>query len=331
MTSGGIRAGLFVVPAFGERGSFVPLGLAYLNQVLREDSIDTVFQDVNEAVRLEAPALHSQLADIGFSPNDGGFFGPDLELMFGCSGMTSGSKVSDAIRTDVRKRLANLPPMNVALITLWDSNIPYAVALGCGLKEQGIHVVVGGPAASVGAIRRLLVSIGAADAVVAGEGEPHVVPLVRSLGEGLPIPLGPGVTGRDEQGEIRDGGAGAAESIHALPLPSFAGMPTPEWIPILTSRGCIRDCSFCTEKFFWKRYRQRKVEDVLAEIEMRIAETGRRTFEFNDDLLNGHIRWLERFCDELIQRKLGIRWICFMEPYRLSRNLLERVAEAGAS
>ena len=156
-----------------------------------------------------------------------------------------------------------------------------------------------------------------------------MVPLVRSLGEGLPIPLGPGVTGRDEQGEIRDGGAGAAESIHALPLPSFAGMPTPEWIPILTSRGCIRDCSFCTEKFFWKRYRQRKVEDVLAEIEMRIAETGRRTFEFNDDLLNGHIRWLERFCDELIQRKLGIRWICFMEPYRLSRNLLERVAEAG--
>lgn len=326
--------GLIVSPAFGERGSFTPLGLAYLNGTLRKAGFTPEFFDINEEVRASAPVLHDQLADIGFSPDVGGFFGPDLPLLLELAGRLESDPKSLAqqLQRDVATRLPALLHLDVAFLTLWDSNLYYVAALGLALKRQGVGVVLGGPGATLEGLRRLLIELEVADAVVMGEGEGRVVPLAHQFRLGDEIGKGlKGVTRRGRDGVVVEEPTAEPLRIHDIAEPSFEGFSALDWVPILTSRGCIRDCSFCTEKFFWKRYRQRRVEDVLDELETRIAETGKRSFEFNDDLLNGHIRWLENLCDGILERKLEIRWNCFMEPYRLTPELIERVAEAGCT
>ena len=98
MTSGGIQAGSW--SRLSGSGVLVPLGLAYLNQVLREDSIDTVFQDVNEAVgwRLQ-PSTPSLQISVFLRMTGILWSGPGIDVWMFRDDIRLG--VSDAIRTDV--------------------------------------------------------------------------------------------------------------------------------------------------------------------------------------------------------------------------------------
>lgn len=325
--------GLVLVPAFGEKGSFTPLGMAYLNGALRDAGFTPTFHDVNAAVRAEAPDLHGELVAHGFSPDEGGFFGPELDLLLqiGRREVFDDAPLADRIRARAELDCERLPALDLALLTLWDSNLYYAAAIGLALRERGTVVVMGGPAAGLRIVRELLVRLGSADAVLYGEGEQRVVELARWVAGGHDFGSIGGATLRGPDGRGLESLPEPALRIHDLPRACFEGMDVDGWIPLITSRGCIRDCSFCTEKFNWRRFRQRKVEDVLDEIEGLIDQYGTQRFEFNDDLINGHVRWLDSFLDQLIERRWDLRWTCFMEPYRLTPRFIDKIAEAGCT
>jgi len=323
---------MVLAPTFGERGSFVPLGLAQLNAVLRRAGYVPSYHDLSEWLRREDPEFYAQLVKIGFSPGDGGFFGPDPLLIASAAGLEGVSHpLGEPLAASVQASIGALKDVEVVLMTVWDSNLPYVAALGAEARRRGKHVVCGGPGVELSPVRHALIRLGIADVVVRGEGEERLIPVLEALGDPQALSGIAGVCLPDRDEGSRDTPKAPDQRIHELPDPDFTGFPTDDWLPILTSRGCIRDCSFCTEAFVWARYRQRRVEAVLDEIEHRVRIQGVTRFEFNDDLLNGHIRWLEAFCDGIFERALDIRWICFMEPYRLSRSLLEKVEAAGCT
>ncbi len=330
---GDLAIGLVLAPAFGERGSFVPLGLAYLNGALRRAGFAPAYFDVGRWVRNEEPDLYARLSAVGFSPDEGGFFGPQLDLLLqiGRPELFDDAPLARAIERSARARAARLPALDVALLTLWDSNLYYAAALGRILRERGTKVAMGGPGASLPQVRHLLVRLGAADWVMQGEGEERVVELARALAGGDAAWWPRGATVRGPRGEPVDTPPAGPLRIHDLPRPDFEGFDLDGWVPLISSRGCIRDCSFCTERAFWRRYRLRRVEEVLDEMEAAMARYGVRRFEFNDDLLNGNPRWLRRLCEGIVERGWDVRWICFMEPYRLDGDLLDLVARAGCT
>ena len=328
-----LAIGLVLAPAFGEKGSFIPLGLAYLNGALREEGYVPSYHDISARVREREPALYAELVRVGFSPDKGGFFGPELELLL-AMGQDRGEQDTEFAATIVRvaeEAAASMEKLDLALITLWDSNLYFAAALGRALRARGSRVVFGGPGAQLSPLRDLLCRMGCADAVLIGEGEERVVTVAKMVSEGVASLAVPGATIRDADGAIKSFPEPPALRIHDLPRPDFEGLGVEDWVPVITSRGCIRDCSFCTEKDFWSRYRQRKVEDVIEELAALRERYGIHRFEFNDDLLNGHPKWLERFCDALIEKEWGLRWICFMEPYRLTPAVLDKVAAAGCT
>jgi len=328
-----IEIGMVLAPAFGEKGAFTPLGMAYLNGALREAGYTPTYVDLGLTMRSEDPDLHGELVTHGFSPDVGGFFGPELDLLLqiGRRDAFDEAPLADRILARARADVEVMPNLDLALLTLWDSNLYYAAAIGIALRAKGTVVAMGGPSAKLNIVRELLIRLGAVDIVVVGEGEVRVVEIARAVATNAPLSLIDGcmTVGTDsrpvETEPVRD------LRIHDLPRPSFEGMETDDWLPLITSRGCIRDCSFCTERFNWRRFRQRKVEDVLDELEALIERYDCRRFEFNDDLINGHVRWLETFLDALIERDLGLRWTCFMEPYRLTPELIEKLAIAGCT
>ena len=63
---------MVLAPTFGERGSFVPLGLAQLNAVLRQAEYTASYHDLSEWLRREDPELYGELVKIARSERDAG-------------------------------------------------------------------------------------------------------------------------------------------------------------------------------------------------------------------------------------------------------------------
>lgn len=156
-------------------------------------------------------------------------------------------------------------------------------------------ILVGGPHATALPGRTLRET--GADAVVVGEGEEVVIPLVEALSSGSrPSPLD-GVLTRDD-GE-RPPTPAPRPDLDALPLPawdlvdlapyhrrqSMSAIGPYRYAVISTSRGCPYDCSYCHD-VHGKRLRTRSAESVAEELEALCRILGRGFVEVLDDSFN---------------------------------------------
>ncbi len=77
---------------------------------------------------------------------------------------------------------------------------------------------------------------------------------------------------------------------------------------ILTSRGCPKECYFCSVKLVWSRkWRARSAKNIVDEIEFLIKKYGYREIHFVDDNSSVSNKRLHEICDELIVRKINIK------------------------
>ena len=72
-------------------------------------------------------------------------------------------------------------------------------------------------------------------------------------------------------------------------------------LPITTSRGCVRRCSFCDIHAFWKKYTYRSGENVAQEMIAHYEKYGVTDFFFTDSLINGNLKSFRQLIDSLLQ------------------------------
>ena len=58
-------------------------------------------------------------------------------------------------------------------------------------------------------------------------------------------------------------------------------------LPVIGSKGCVRDCDFCDVKFQFGRYRYRSGKDIVSELISLSAKHNVFKFQFTDNLING--------------------------------------------
>jgi radical SAM superfamily enzyme YgiQ (UPF0313 family) len=97
-------------------------------------------------------------------------------------------------------------------------------------------------------------------------------------------------------------------NLEELPFPDYTGFKG-NWsmgIPIISSRGCPFNCSFCASADFWDRkWRMRSAENVVKEI----IHSGYKQFMFEDDNFTLNRTRVLEICQEL--RKIGgLSWQC---------------------
>jgi len=80
------------------------------------------------------------------------------------------------------------------------------------------------------------------------------------------------------------------------------------WTPIISSRGCPFECTFCTSVLWDRRWRPRSAKNVVDEIEACVKKYRITEFHFEDENLTFNKKRMIEICDEIIKRKLKIKW-----------------------
>jgi len=104
-------------------------------------------------------------------------------------------------------------------------------------------------------------------------------------------------------------------SVRDAELPSFRHLPAPasdllsdkSVLPLLTSRGCPFDCSFCAGPSLYPRFEQREPGVVVEEIAGAVGRFGTTDFAFYDDaLLPNKTRHIVPILEGVIRRGLSV-------------------------
>ena len=103
---------------------------------------------------------------------------------------------------------------------------------------------------------------------------------------------------------------------------------------IESSRGCVRDCSYCDVAAYWPKYRYRSGENVAHEIIHNYEKFGIHRFYFTDSLVNGNLKTFSKMCNILASYKFDtqIKWggqFIFRDSKTVKPEHFEMIAAAG--
>jgi radical SAM superfamily enzyme YgiQ (UPF0313 family) len=229
-------------------------------------------------------------------------------------------------------------------VTCWTINRKAVWHLCAKLKEQlpGAFLIIGGPHASYYPEHMFIKTN--ADAVVIGEGENTIVELLAELENGGCLSKVKGIIFRGKDGKIvKTQAREQIECLDSIPLPyydgfeqfnleNYSGLPwlTHPTAAIITSRGCIYDCSYCGSVNFWgKHWRYRSAQNVLEEIKYVVNNLGAKSIYFFDDNFPVNKQRAKDICSGIIDMNISIEWGCCSHVKMINEELLGYMKESG--
>jgi hypothetical protein len=347
---------LVILPTYTNKS--VPLGLACINGALRRAGAEVRVHDLDLELSVGNFELYSRLHHHAWSgdPKTVNFLGStDADLVLhsvfeNAEGLEALGRRNPRARQDAEatagwaaeamERVLAGGAKEIWFSTFVSNLWPTMLAARAARRlDPAVRLVFGGPGVFDEPVRALLLGNGLADVCVVGEGELTAAELVSSAGGAGPVPG----AAMAHDGEVRYVPRPPADP-NDLPRPDYTGFPWPggrlsdylrrdfEGLPISFSRGCVNRCVFCTEQKLWGRFRSRSPESVVAEMEQLRDRWGVSLFYCCDSLVNFSTRWLERFCNLVIERLAEAAFsFAFVQGARLPRPLLELMKRAGFS
>lgn len=205
-------------------------------------------------------------------------------------------------------------------------------------------IVVGGPHPT--ALPETTLKETGADGVIIGEGERSIVELAGSSLDGDWKNI-KGIVYLDSQKKVvQTGRREPVSNIDELPWPAWHLLGPNKYpraphgnlpknfpvAPILTSRGCPYDCSFCAVNCLWQhKFRMRDPKNVVDEIEYLVKDFGIREIHIEDDNFTLVKEHAMKVCQGIMDRKLDISWNCpnGVRADRLDEELLKLMKQSG--
>jgi len=271
-----------------------PIGIAYLAGTLRGAEFDVqVIDGLGEALDDRHPADNNCFL-YGLNPN---------ELV---------AKISkDAQIIGISAAFSFEWPTCRDLIGLIRKRFPYAILVG-----GGEHIT---------ALPELSLEESDLDVAVLGEGEEIMLNLVRAYSVGaIDFSALTGIVYKTTGGEIRKTlPHGRIRNIDDISLPAWDTIPIKEYLdrgmgfgvhrgrsmPVLASRGCPFQCTFCSNPQMWTtRWIPRNPDKLLDELESYQRCYNITNFDFYDLTAIVKKKWIVEFCRKIEHRGLKFTW-----------------------
>jgi radical SAM superfamily enzyme YgiQ (UPF0313 family) len=266
----------------------MPLGLAYIAAALESDGHRVSVLDGF----LEGAAIHRA-------------YGP---------GIATGLPNDEIVR-----RMGEVDLVGISVMFTMDWFLAADLCRRIRARFGNIPIVLGGE--HVTALPSFSLRTSGADVVVMGEGEDTAREVVAALGERRSLASIPGIAFRDGDRVVITPSRPRMREVklrpawHLFDVQGYAargisngGFRKGVSLPILATRGCPYQCTFCSAPTMWGAWRPRDPADVADEIAEAVRDFGARDFQFYD--LTAVIRrdWAERLAREILQRKVDVTW-----------------------
>ena len=175
------------------------------------------------------------------------------------------------------------------------------------------------------------------DIVVRKEGENTMLELAERVEAGNDYHDVLGITCRKDGRILKTPDRPYIENLDELPFPARHFWPIEclqrygtVVFDVLTSRGCSYWCSFCSEvRVSGRKYRVRSSKNVVDELEFLKNTYGAEYFSFVDATFTVDQDRTAELCEEIINRKLKIRWVAGTRVDMVTKELLRTMKEAG--
>ncbi|MGE5418136.1 MAG: B12-binding domain-containing radical SAM protein [Acidobacteriota bacterium] len=232
-----------------------------------------VFSSVNMP-RLGLPILGTQLKELGYN----------VTILYGAGGDI---KVSDLRGSDL---------VGISTTT---STCKEAYHIARYARAMQIPVVMGGSHVTFMADEAL----DHCDYVCRGEADNTFIDLLKCIESGQEPAIVPGVSYWRDNEKMHNAKPDFID-VNETPIPDFSlfkNMNQLSTFPVMTSRGCPFDCTFCSvTAMFGRKYRWRDQESVLEELK---KFTGKKVF-FCDDNFTANPRRTKELLRSMLQRKI---------------------------
>ena len=156
-----------------------------------------------------------------------------------------------------------------------------------------------------------------ADIVVVGQGERTIVEIVENLAAGKSLKGVKGIYFKDK-GKIVRNAPRPFEDINNFPRIPFDRINIEDFvwekngeksISIMTSQGCPFNCGFCADPLVYnRRWSGLKPKRVVDDIEYFVKKHGIGTFYIIDENFFVDVKRVREICNEILKRKLKIKW-----------------------
>ncbi|MFC1898067.1 B12-binding domain-containing radical SAM protein [Candidatus Cloacimonadota bacterium] len=235
------------------------------------------------------------------------------------------TKIIDALKDDldndelVLKIIEDKPEaVGITCLTAFYNEV---IDLSIKLKKHNIKVIIGGVHPTF--LPKQTLQESSCDFVILGEGEKALLKLIRNDFDNSRIR---GVYSNDDIGKETDFvKAERIENLDELPFPDWRQIdprsypPAPHGAlikhfpvaPIISTRGCPYECTFCASPGFYDRsIRFRSSENVIEEIKYLVKNFGIKEIHFEDDNLTLDRDHIKKICDLIIENNIKISWAC---------------------
>jgi len=202
--------------------------------------------------------------------------------------------------------------------------------------NQNIVTVMGGPHVTFCA-RETLNEHAELDILVLGEGERTIVELCRAVDTGADLDRVNGIVYR-RHSEIRHTAPrDPIANLDELPEPARGLLPLGRYralgmpISLTTSRGCPFKCIFCVgRKMVGSKVRYRSPGKVVDELQY-LKSLNFHQINIADDLFTANRKHCLAVCDEIVKRRLELKWTSFARVDTVSEEILAAMKAAGCS
>lgn len=158
---------------------------------------------------------------------------------------------------------------------------------------------------------------------VLGEGEETIVDLANVLQNNGDISQVKGLVIRRDSRFVRTIPRSRITQIDDIPAPAWDIVPLNNYLdnllsygvnrgrsmPMIASRGCPYQCTFCSNPLMWTtKWLAREPSKVVDEIEMYIKKYDVSNVDFYDLTAIVKRDWIIEFCQELLRRNINITW-----------------------
>ena len=265
-------------------------------------------------------------------------------LDFSAIKVESGDDLAETFNKHCRRKIDEINVKLIGINCFSTMHFPFVIKMGRIIREidPELKICLGGCHPTLFA-EDILTHCDFIDYIVLGEGEDSIVALADQLSHNAELNLESiqSFAFRRKDGTIQINERDKyLEDVSSLPMQAWDLINFPDYYsdystyynpknqkfnmitPIITSRSCPFNCSFCSVHLIMGRgYRKRKPTQVVDEIELLHREYGQIYFSFLDDNVVLDKKHIISICEDILSRGLDIQ---FAIPQGLYISVMDR-------